>query len=78
MMMNWNIICASCGESIGCYEGEPFYILAQRTIGGSIVYVLVGSYTYSPSGNVDGKILCTHCLGKEHPGTIERERRKRD
>lgn len=68
-----DITCVSCGEIIGHYEGEPYYLLAQKTIGGSIVYIAFGEERLVGSGNVDGKILCTHCLGKEHPGTIELE-----
>jgi hypothetical protein len=73
--MSLNVRCANCGDVMGTYFGKPYYILAEETIGGCIVYIGLGSddHYITKRGNVGAKFLCIPCLGEEHPGTIGRE-----
>jgi len=71
--LDFNVRCKTCGHTIGHYEGRPFILLADTTIGGHIVFVELGNKEDVGHGNAGLKILCGHCLALEHPGTIKRE-----
>lgn len=67
--MKYTIRCENeeCEKVMGVYEGSPFWVLAQKTIGEFIVFVKMGRDYPGETGDIDAKILCRECLNKLPP-----------